>query len=331
MQKFYFNITINHSLLIGLVLLFSSCNAIFEKDITDKDLTLVLPVNGQVYSTNQVNFKWEELEGATDYRIEIVSPNYANIQSFILDTLVSGDTYSYILSPGNYEFQIRAENSAYKSNFVGPFSITIDSVSDLSNQLVQLLLPQSDFYTNSTSINCSWQNLYAADKYEFQLRSGLDFNNSNSTSHIMTDIYSTNYTIPSNVLQEGKFSWGIKAHNQNSSSDFSVLNFIIDLTDPVDVDLLLPIDNDSPTLQTVVFKWGRGTDPGTVHSPVTTTIEISSDINFLNTIVYQNNITTDSLEHTFSTAGDYWWRVLANDEAGNQSVSYLETRKITIP
>ena len=68
MQKYYFNIIIKLSLCASFLLSFSSC----EKDITEEKLTLILPTNGHVYSTNQVHFKWKELDKTDGYRIEIV-------------------------------------------------------------------------------------------------------------------------------------------------------------------------------------------------------------------------------------------------------------------
>jgi len=331
MQKYYFNIIIKYSLSLSFLIGLTSCNAIFEKDISEDTLDLILPTNGQSYSTNKVHFKWTELDGASNYKIEIVQPSYANIQEFILDTLVEGGEYYYILEPGNYEFQIRAENSGYQTAFVGPYSISIDSVTDLSSQLVQLTSPANLFYINSLDVVCSWQPHYAADTYEFQLRNGLDFNNSASIPHVMTDIYTTTYTIPQSFLSEGEFSWGVRAINQNSSSNFSSNGFTIDLTAPNDVTLTSPADNFNSTSQTVVFKWSTGTDPGTVNSPVNSVIELSNDVNFTSILYTQNNIISDSLEYTFSNAGDYWWRVYAEDEAGNISVNYSLEYKVTVP
>lgn len=314
-----------------LIATLGSCNSVFEKDISEETLTLILPTDGQSYSTNQIHFKWTEMKGASDYRIEIVKPTFVGIQEFVLDTLVSGTEFYYILNPGDYQFQIRGENSGYESIYTGPYSIHLDSVTDLSNQLVQLLVPADNYYISENSLNCTWQSIYAADYYEFQLRGGLDFNSSVTILHLMSSIYSNSYDIPSEFLTEGEYAWGIKAVNENSSSEYSSNSFTVDLTLPNDVALLQPTDNDNSATQTVVFKWDTGTDPGTVNTPVFSTIEIYEDaaLTILNLI--QTNIYTDSLEHTFTNSGDYWWQVYAEDEAGNSSEYYSELRKVTVP
>lgn len=331
MQKYYFNTINRYSLLLGLFISLIGCNVIFEKDISNEDLILIIPTNGQSYSTNQVHFKWIEMKGATEYKLEIVQPSFASIQTFLLDSLIEGDEFYYALEPGTYEFQISGVNSGYQSNITGPYVIIIDSVSDLSNQVVQLSSPANNYFTNASTLTCTWQALYAADYYEFQLRSGLDFSNSNTTLTTVSNIYSTNYTISSTYMVEGEYSWGVSAQNQNSASNYSSSSFSVDLTVPNDVTLVTPADNSTASTQSVIFKWDNGIDQGTVHSPVFSTIEIANDVNFSNLLYTGSSIYTDSLAYTFSNSGDYWWRVYATDEAGNSSLNYSAERKITIP
>ena len=326
MQKYYFNTIIKLSLCASVLLNFTSC----VKDISKEELVLILPTDGHTYTTNNVHFKWREVEKAEGYRLEIVKPSFANIQEFVLDSVIEGTEFYEILSPGEYQFQIRAENSAYETNYVGPYTIKLDSVTDLSNQSILLTAPLNMYATNTEIVNCSWQSVYAADYYQFQLRSGLDFEGSVIVPHNQTDIYSINYTIPSEFLIEGEYSWGIKAHNQNSSSAYSSRSFIIDKTLPNDVSLISPLADAIETNTTVVFKWDSGIDPGTVNTPVSAKIEISNNNSFSSIYHSAENIVSDSLELEFDGTGDYWWRVMLLDEAGNQSENYLEERKVTI-
>lgn len=328
MRKYYFNTITKFSLILLTITVLSSC----VKDITQEELTLILPTNGQTYTTNQVHFKWKEVENAKGYRIEIVKPSFESIQEFVLDSVVEGTQFYQVLSPGQYEFQIRAENSAYETAYVGPYSITLDSVSDLSSQLIGLLSPVDNYATNLLSMNCSWGEHFAADYYQFQLRSGLDFSGSVTIPHNKSDIYSTNYEIPSGVLNEGEYSWGVMAHNQNSFSEYSSHSFIVDMTLPNDAELIVPLADANEGSSTVVFKWDSGIDPGTVHTGIGATIQISTDASFSSPLFHtEGGVESDSLEYTFDVGGDYWWRVLLVDEAGNQSEYYLEERKVTVP
>ena len=331
MLKYYFNIIIKYKYIILMVFIVSSCGLVFEKDISKEDLQLIIPYDGQEYSTNQIQFKWVEMQYASGYQLEIVQPKFDSIQTFIYDTILTGTEFMCVLPPGEYQFRIKGVNSGYSSKVTGPYSITVDSISDLTNQMVQLLTPVNNSFTNSNNITCNWQSIYAADYYEFQLRSGLDFNASSTIQHVKTNIYSTSYTIPNNFLIEGEYSWGIRAINQNSTSSFSPFSFTIDLTVPNNVNLISPTNNTIASTQSVVFKWDNGTDPGTVNSPVYSIIEIANDSSFNSMFQIINNIYTDSLSYNFSSSGNYWWRVYAMDEAGNVSDSYSPKWKITIP
>ncbi|WAC02702.1 hypothetical protein N7U66_03250 [Lacinutrix neustonica] len=71
-----------------------------------------------------------------------------------------------------------------------------------------------------------------------------------------------------------------------------------------------------------------GNDSGEVLSPLASVLEIATDINFTNIIQTEfTNITSQQI--LINSVGDYYWRVRARDEAGNESVS-SEPRKFTV-
>lgn len=316
--------------LVGLCSIpLTSCKTIFEEDLTDKVVDLIIPTNNDTSYTNNVHFKWNEMEGATAYRLQIVEPSFANINTFILDSAIVAAEFFYPLSPGNYQFQIRGENSAYESEYVGPYSLYVDSVSDLSSQVVPLISPLDLIYSNADNFTFSWQNVYAAETYEFGLRSGAAFV-SGTVLYNAINIYGTSYSIPTGFFPtEGAYSWGIKAHNQNSSSGFSDRTIFIDLTLPNNPLAVSPAHG-AILADTVVLKWNSGADPGTVNSPISAHVEIGSDTLFT-TILQTYDVNVDSVQHIFTSPNDYWWRVYLFDEAGNISDFYSEHRKIIIP
>lgn len=313
-----------------LIFPFQSCEVIFEKNISKDSLNLIIPVNNQVSTTNQIHFKWDKVKGASHYHLQIVKPSFSQIDFFILDSLIDVTQYFYVLEPGDYQFQIRAENSAYETAWVGPYNLTVDSVSDLSQQVVGLIAPANYVYTNNSILTYSWQAVYSAEYYEFQLRTGADFNSSSTTLHVANSIYATSYSNPTGLLDnEGIYAWGIKAINQTSSSDFSSRTIYIDKTNPNSPSAVSPNHNTN-FADTVVLKWTLGTDPGTVNSPVTSYIQIGADTLF-NTILSNYNTTADSLQLVFTNSGTYWWRVYAQDQAGNISPFFSQHRKFIIP
>ncbi len=336
MQNFCSNITgrlIKYLLAAPIALVaamhMSSCEAIFEKNISDDTLTLIIPTNNDTSNSNNVQFKWEELKGASHYKLQLVQPSFANIDEYILDSNIIGTEFFFALSPGSYQFQIRGENSAYETPWVGPYNLVVDSVSDLTNQVVPLISPADLLYSNDANFTFSWQSVYSAETYEFQLRSGADFALSGTTLHTATGIYGTAYSTPAGLFStEGAYAWGVKAVNQTSSSGFADRTIFIDLTAPNSPLSVSPASGAS-FADTVVMKWNMGVDPGTIHAPVLRYVEIASDTLFSN-VLFDYTASVDSLQHVFTSSGTFWWRVYALDQAGNISTNYSAHRKVII-
>ncbi len=310
-------------LILACTWFLASCNAIFEKDISAESPSIILPTNNDTVYSNKVHFKWQEIEGASFYNLQIVKPSFADIDAFVLDSNINGDEFYQILPPGDYQFKLRGENGAHVSEFAGPYSIYVDSVLDLSSQFVSLVSPADDIYRNGTGdIAVNWQNLFAADAYDFILKIGSDFSSAsildqqlgiNSLSHI---IASSNFDV------EGTYFWGVKAVNLTGSSPYSYRQINIDLTAPNSPEILSPADEIThPLEESITLKWTTGIDPGTIHSTVLSTVEISTSLSFIDFVEFEN-ITSDSLVYTFPSTGNYYWRVKADDEAGNYSEFY---------
>lgn len=97
-----------------------SCDDIFEEDISDKKVQIVSPSDGAVLTSDKMWLVWNKLEGAHYYHISVVSPRFDNIQSYVCDTvlcdsLLSGYKLEVKLTDGDYQWAIRAKNSAYES------------------------------------------------------------------------------------------------------------------------------------------------------------------------------------------------------------------------
>ncbi len=97
-----------------MLLLAGGCRDVFEKDISEKDVVLVAPADSVETIHRTLTFAWEEKEGATGYRLVIVSPSFERAELYLLDTLVDGLRYTVTLEPGEYAWGVRPENSAYE-------------------------------------------------------------------------------------------------------------------------------------------------------------------------------------------------------------------------
>ena len=101
---------------MSLLILFlvMGCRDVFEKDISEKEVELIAPADSVETTHATLTFVWEERDGATGYRLVVVSPSFDRIELYVLDTLVEGNQYTYTLEPGRYEWGVRPENTAYE-------------------------------------------------------------------------------------------------------------------------------------------------------------------------------------------------------------------------
>lgn len=319
------------SIVIVLVVLVSSCKAVFEEDITDKIVTVILPLDDDTLNFNNIHFKWNEVEGASSYKLEIVSPSYSEIKKFELDSTIMSTEFYQVLQPGDYEFRLRAENGGYKGKYSKIHHFYVDSVLDLSNQSILIIAPSNNQYLDGNSdISMTWQNLYAADSYNFLLKYGEDFESSSIIDQELGIATLIKNVSSDYLLLEGKYYLCVSAINETSNSLYSYRTVLIDKTKPNTPDLISPATETSLTVgDDQVFKWNTGIDPGTINSTVYTEFQLSNSESFIE-FVSTTNITVDSISYNFDSAGEYYWRVKSFDEVGNQNNEFSEVRTIIV-
>lgn len=302
-----------------LVLALAGCDELIEPSLTDAGISIIAPsdnAHSQVY--NQV-FYWEKVDGASKYQLQIVSPSFDNANRFVTDTLVTNSTFSMSLSPGQYQWRIRAVNGSSNSAYVTR-TLSIDTAS-LQYQLVQLIAPASGMLSNDpASFILSWQMLFSATRYRLQV----DNNNFSGTSFLLdTQIPNTSYSFIPTV--DGIYQWRVKAENDTASSLFSAIStFTLDRTAPAAPTLASPVNNASNT-SPVTFQWNG------VQDAVKYKLYIyKSD----STTVYNGTfpLQLNTVSYTFTTSNGLekiYWQLKAIDGAGNESV-FSEKRNLTI-
>src|SRR6185437_11475664 len=109
---------------------------------------IVSPPNNFVSSNYSIVFLWEQLDGASDYRIQIVQPSFSNLQQLLIDTPVIGTNFAYQLSPGSYQWRIKAENGSSSTQSITR-NIKVDSNSNLSGQTFLVSSPSDNYFTQN--------------------------------------------------------------------------------------------------------------------------------------------------------------------------------------
>lgn len=306
--------TINKLILIALAVFTYSCDDILEEDIGNDTVQIFSPANNSKIESNVVSFKWNTLNGADKYRIQI----YESDQILILDSLTTKSSITLPLAAGNYIWRVRAENYAYESIYSFPSNFSTTIPDDLTNQQVILLSPENDKFLNFRNVTLNWETLKNATTYSIKL-----VNTANSQEvYSKTDIADTSLTLDLPTLADGTYEWRIKAKNADTETkQYSARKFNIDTTIPNQPKNTLPVDSSTQIANSgVSYTWSIATDVGNVKSPISYIVEFATDIDF-NTIVQTQNSTTTTLQQTFSTTGIYYWRVRAIDEAGNIGVN----------
>lgn len=156
-------------LVIYLVLItqsFISCEDILEEtDITEKQVTVLAPLDGSTIADNQIRFNWQELEGADSYRIQVALPSFDNASQILMDSLVVRDSLDQIdthfqlpLLNGNYQWRIKGLNSGFETPFaLMDFIVNGDPNVDLAPPNTPILVAPSDgTVQNETDITFSW-------------------------------------------------------------------------------------------------------------------------------------------------------------------------------
>ena len=98
--------------------LFISCEEIIEvEDISQEQVTILAPTNNSVLNQSDINFSWQSLEFAERYQLQIATPNFTNAAQIVEDTLVNVTGFNKLLNQGDYQWRIKALNSAYQTEF----------------------------------------------------------------------------------------------------------------------------------------------------------------------------------------------------------------------
>lgn len=302
-----------------MVLLFSSCQDFFEKDLSGIYPTVILPSDGTIQTNTNVSFIWQEVKGATGYQFIVGSPTLASPGNYYLDSTVTGTEFTLGLFPESFEWKMRGVNNASYTNYITTRQLQIDSSYDLGGQTILLYTPTDSYYTNDSTVTFTWQNLYSADSYNFVLKQGSSWN---TATQLESQSLAVSQYTSSNVFSEGEFLWSVRGENTLPSNTPYATEFTlyIDQTNPADP---IGVSPSSSTLglhadSSYLFNWTRPVDPGTIHSSLYDSVYIFSDtlqapINSYYSLAEDTTLTLPS------ATGTYYWRVVTFDKAGNYS------------
>ena len=301
-------------LAISIITMLYSCKDFIEPSITDQQVHINAPANGYQSTSYTVNFWWDTVEDALTYRLQIVTPEFQNTGALITDTLIKGNKFSFNLTPGSYQWRVKAENGSSQTVYSSTQSFSV-AFSSIRQQKVQLGAPGNNLLTNQSSLSFSWGSLYGATKYRLQI----DTNNFADENKVVlnqtTPALQTNFTLP----KDQSYQWRIRAENDTAQAQWSSINtFTYDHTPPDVVSLTSPLNNQSVS-SLVLIQWAPSA--GTVKYKL---LVFKDD----GTTPYNNNfpmvLNTTSYTLTQGNFGErIYWKLSAIDGAGNESQSSI--------
>lgn len=284
-------------------MLFSSCEDFIEKDISKKNINILAPTDGLHTNTLGVTFWWDELDGAEEYKLQVVLPSFSSAQQLILDTTITTNRFDFQLPfPGTFQWRVKGMNNGGQTNYT-VHSLVIDSTLDLSTQTVALVSPADNKSSNVLLTSFQWSSLYNADSYRFILSDNL-------TSAVLAD---TTVTSPglSYTLYEGSFQWKVRAENSLSTSAYTIKSFTIDQTSPVTPFNLTPQYGDT-ILTSSTLSWDHSVD-------VANDSFLIYNDSLMTSILNSELISTSFFSFSGTTNHFYYWRLKSYDTAGNES------------
>ncbi len=311
----------NHNIskiILSLVLItfVISCDDIFEKDIREETVYMYTPYDGLSLNSLNVNFWFEYVDGAQEYNLQVVSPNFEYPEKILLDTNLVENQFTFTLYPDTFECRIYAFNSGYATNEYTYAWFVINDTTDLAGAIdLNIISPAQNLITNNPEILFNWNAVEIPVTYEVIIKQD-DWQGQviNETRNIENDSVLI-------TLDEGNYLWGLRAVSENGSkTEYVIRSFMVDTTSPLPPELVSPKNNDSTVLFNASFSWNSDNLEG---SNVFDSLFIADNVDFAGVEKFKgesNRVTLSELG-----AGSYFWKVKSYDVAGNTS-PFSETR-----
>lgn len=229
---------------IAFIMLFTSCNDVFEDDIEGDIVQLIVPSDQLSYEDFLQTFWWKKVEGATAYHFQLVEGTFEQPVQILADSNVRAEKFQFSLSPGSFQWRVKAFNNGYET----PYSVRNLTINDapIDQQVVNIKAPVDGqtFYGNT--IYFAWDHLFGAHKYLLEADT-ITGNFSDSRFKDTIDAASGNDQFVLRIVPvvSGSFQWRIAGIAQDQSrSRFSATgHFTISTSAPV---LIVPAATTSP-------------------------------------------------------------------------------------
>lgn len=282
------------------------CDDIFVEDISAYPLQLKAPSSGWKSEDTKVSFSWENVPKAVNYKLEVVTPGFSVNHQLVFEKLLEVAKFDTTLVTGEYEWRVKAMNSASATDFFTS-SFSILPGFNISSKLVVLKTPGDHFVSNVKNVDFYWESLSGTSYYSFKIKK----ENWAGDSVIVSKLNSPSFTFQ---LDDGFYVWGVAAIDTvaGKKTDYSIRSITVDKNPPPVPVLISPINEDTISSVVAGFVW-RETEKNATY-----TIEVYSDSELKNRLI--EKILSDTTTYiNLEKGGNYFWRVNSKDQHGNTS------------
>lgn len=209
---------LNLFLIITSFIFFSCEDIVSVQDISVQEIHILAPVSGAMLEEGEITLSWSSVDLADRYEYQVASPSFIDAQE-IQSTLIETDslqttiTATTTLNAGDYEWRVRAMNTAYNTNFTTASFNVVTPVVPLSDQTVVLLSPIDGLETTETSITFSWEEIVVATSYRLII--------SNTTTGEQIYQSASDATTQTVALEAGTYTWQVRAETDTASTLYS--------------------------------------------------------------------------------------------------------------
>ena len=110
---------------IVLAVFITGCDEVLQKPLNDVQIVPIAP-GENVTTSSPVNFTWEPVTSAEQYRIQVMSPEFGQSQVLVFDSVLNRNIVSLPLDIGKYQWRVQAINSSSSSEPTLPRNLTIE-------------------------------------------------------------------------------------------------------------------------------------------------------------------------------------------------------------
>lgn len=191
---------------------------------------LITPDNETLSVDNTPYFEWEDLSGASNYRIQLdTSSSFNSLNLRILDIVTNYWLPSVALDDGIWYWKVAGRDSEGDLGFYSNYRIlTIDA----PPQSPTLMTPSDNSHINTLNPSFSWSSVSDAENYTIDIDTSTSFTSMNLIS--ISGIESENYYLAT-VLFDDMWYWRVHAYDAiGNQGAYSITHFFV-------VDTITPI------------------------------------------------------------------------------------------